>query len=58
MTTRQADKLIKDGKPVTLHNSFYGETFTVTLASRDRWNVRTTCGAVLDRGELEIVTTK
>ena len=55
MTTRQADKLIKDGKPVTIHNTFYCETATVTLVSRDRWNVRTECGMVLDRGELEII---
>jgi hypothetical protein len=55
MTPRQADKLIKDGKPVTVRNTFYDETFTAVFVRRDRWNVYTEDGCY-DRGELELVS--
>lgn len=56
MTPKQADALIKTGAPVTLRTAA-GETFTAVIVRRDRWNVHTKAGAVLDRGELEIVAT-
>ena len=57
MTPRAADKAIRAGLPVTLRNNFYGDgaAFTVTLVSRDRWNVYTADGEKYDRGELEII---
>ena len=54
MTPQQADKLIAEGKPVTVHNTVYDETFTVTLFWRDRFNVYGTEGQVFDRAELEL----
>ena len=56
MTPRQADKLIKAGKPVTLHNAFYDETMTdVVIVRRDRWNIYLADGAVMDRGDCEVI---
>lgn len=54
MTTNQADKLIKSGKPVTLYNKVYDETFTVTLVRRDRYNVYGDEGQVFNRPDLEL----
>ena len=55
MTPRQADQLIKSGKPVTVHNATYGETFTITIVRRDRYNVYTDTGGVFDRVELQVI---
>ena len=57
MTPRQADQLIKNGKPVRVHNATYGETFTILLVKRDRYNVYTDTGGVFDRAELQVVNT-
>jgi len=54
MTTRQADKIISDGKPVTVHNSTYNETFTATFTHRDRYNIYSSDGGQYDRQELHI----
>ena len=58
MTPRQADKLIKAGKPVALYNTHWRTTLKteVIIVSRDRWSLTTKCGQVFDRGELQIVT--
>ena len=63
MTPKQADKIIKAGKPVTFHNSSYNETFTGTPISRNRWDINiqyttpnnTTQTGIFDRGDLEII---
>lgn len=53
MTPRQADRIIRAGRPVAVRTM--GETFTALFISRDRWNLYTDHGAVFDRGELELV---
>lgn len=55
MTTSQADKIIKTGAPVTVHNNTYNETFTCLFVSRTRWNIVSDNGGVFDRGDLEVV---
>ena len=55
MTTKQADKLIKSGEQVTLHNARFNETFTVVLVSRDRHTVTSQDGGRFERDELEVV---
>lgn len=39
---------------MTLYNSAYDETFSVTLVRRDRFNVYGDEGQVYDRAELEV----
>ena len=39
MTPREADKIIKAGKPVTVHDSLYKETFKAIFTRRNRWNI-------------------
>jgi len=56
MTPKQADKIIKAGKPVTVRTK-YNETFTDTFISRDRWLIRSATGTY-DRGDLELITTE
>lgn len=56
MSPRQADAIIKAGKPVTVHNAGFGETFTAIFVKRDRWNIYSSDGGKFDRGELEIVS--
>ena len=55
MTTKQADKAIKSGQPVTLRNTQFDETFTVVIVSRDRWTVTSADGGRFERDELEVV---
>ena len=55
MTTKQADKAITSGSPITLHNARYNETVTCVLVSRDRYTVTTATGSVFERDELEII---
>lgn len=61
MSPRQADRLIKSGKPVTFHNTHFNETFRGTAVGRDRWNLHIRLAndpnriAILDRGELIVV---
>lgn len=55
MTPREADKIIKAGKPVTVTTNLDHKPSEVMLVSRDRWNVRTADGGVFDRGEMKLV---
>lgn len=55
MTPREADKIIKAGKPVMVTNQFEDKPFKVVLVSRDRWNVTTADGGVFDRGDMKLV---
>ena len=55
MTTREADKIIKQAKPVTVHNSHWDETFTATFVKRDRYLIYSEDGGVFERDELEVV---
>ena len=54
MTTREADRIIRAGQPVTVHNPFYGETFTAVFVRRDRYNIYTEEGGKFDRKELQL----
>ena len=56
MTPRQADAVIKADRPITVQNTKYGETFTATFVSRDRYDLYTDTGSVYDRGELTIIS--
>ena len=57
MTTKQADKLIAAGKPVTLYNRLHNETIRdLTLVRRDRWHVYGAEGQKFDRGELDLTS--
>jgi len=55
MTTREADKIIKKGEPVTVHNAFYNETFSARFVRRDRYRLYSDDGGIYERNELEIV---
>jgi hypothetical protein len=55
MTPKQADGLIKSGKPVTVFNIVYKESLTITITGRNRWDIYTSDGGVMDRGDLEIL---
>ena len=56
MSPIEADRIIKAGNPVTVHNPFFGETMTdVVFVRRDRFNIYTEDGGKFDRGELRIV---
>ncbi len=55
MTPRQADAIIKKGKPVTVHAPISDETFVATFIRRDRWSIYSSIGGVFDRGDLVIV---
>ena len=55
MSPKQADKIIKAGKPTTVHDTFRNETFTKTFISRDRWDIFSSDGGVFDRGELDVI---
>ena len=52
MTPRQADRAIKSGKPVTLHNARFNETFVAVIVGRDRYTVTTSTGGRFERNEL------
>ena len=54
MTPKQADKIILQAKPVTVHNARWDETFTTTFIRRDRYSIYSVDGGVFDRGELEV----
>lgn len=58
MTPAQADRIIAEGKPVTVHNPKYGETFTVTFVRRDRHSIYAQGGGVFDRADLQITNEK
>lgn len=49
MTPRQADKIIKAGKPVTVTNAKYGETFTAIFIKRDRTCIESADGGKFHR---------
>ena len=58
MTTKQADKIIVTGKPVTFYNNHTGEKFTGVPVSRDRYNITITVenlNGVFDRSDLSII---
>lgn len=55
MTPREADKIIKAGKPVMVTTHLDHEPQEITLVSRDRWNVRSATGGVFDRGDMKLV---
>ena len=55
MTPRKADQIIKKGKPVTVHNAIYNETFTRLFIRRDRRNIYSSDGGVFDRSDLEVI---
>ncbi len=58
MTPREADKIIKAGRVVTVSNIRRpNEKFSRFFVKRDRWNIYSADGGVFDRGELELVTT-
>ena len=58
MTPRDADKIIKYGKPVTVHNTHFDETFTKVFVKRTRYLIMSADGGVFERDELEIVAPK
>lgn len=55
MTTREADKIIKAGQPVTVFAEHFRETFTTTFVARDRYSIRDDRGHVYDRADLSII---
>ncbi len=55
MTPRQADAIIKKGKPVTVYGRNFNETFVATFIRRDRYSIYTNTGGVFDRGDLDII---
>ena len=55
MTPREADKIIKAGKPVTVHSEDFNETFTAVFTNRDRRNIYADYGGKFDRADLVIV---
>ena len=55
MSPREADKIIKAGKPVRCMDTFFKQEMTLLFVARDRWNIFTDTGGVYDRGELEVL---
>lgn len=54
MTPKQADKLIKAGKPVTVRSKHWGDEFTTTFFKHDRWYIYSEHGEFVLQ-DLEIV---
>lgn len=60
MTPREADRIIRNAKPVTVQ-SRYGERFEILPIRRDRWSLYVTVNgreSVFSRDDLHIVTDK
>ena len=55
MTTKQADKIIRTGAPVTVRSSHTGETFNAVFIARDRYDIRSATGGIYDRADLTVV---
>jgi hypothetical protein len=55
MTTKQADKAIKSGNPVTLRSEFYHECIELVIVRRDKHNIYGDKGQVIDRSDVELV---
>ena len=61
MTSRQADKLIASGNPVTLYTINFPQTFTAVITSRNRFSIYFKYGddsgrsGVIARDEVQIV---
>lgn len=55
MTPREADRIIKVGKPVTIYAPKYNETFTTTFTQRDRRTISDDKGGKWHRDELELI---
>lgn len=54
MTTKQADRIIKNGKPgVVKLVRFPGVEITITIVKRDRWTVTGSNGERFERSDLE-----
>jgi hypothetical protein len=58
ISPKLADRLIAEGKPVTVKDVRRGDTFEIVVVSRDRWNIKTAAGGVFDRSDLVLVVTK
>lgn len=56
MTPKQADNLIRIGKPVLLRHTPTGDQGTILIIRRDRWNLYGSNGEVVDRKDLEVVS--
>ena len=54
-TIKQADKIIKAGKKVTVRDSLFHQTFTALFVRRDRWNIYCKHGGIFDRQALEVI---
>jgi hypothetical protein len=54
MTPREADRIIKSGKPTTVITRFK-DTFTAVFTKRDRWCIETADGGKFERSDLDIV---
>ena len=55
MTPRQADKIIKEGKPVKVYNRVYLETFEAVFVKRGRYLIESEQGGLYDRADLELI---
>lgn len=55
MTPRQADKIIREGKPILLRYTPTGEQAIILIVRRDRWNLYGSDGELLDRKDCEVV---
>lgn len=56
ITPRQADKLIKSGKPIRVLGRLDGDqAYELTFVGRDRWHVYTQDGGKYDRTDLTVM---
>jgi len=55
MTPKQADKIIAEGKTITVRSKFYGEEFSARFIKRDRLSIESEDGGRFDRSDLEII---
>ena len=58
MTPKQADKIIKKQKPVTVRSKYWDETFTKTFNYRNHFDIHSDDGGVFDRQDLIILKTQ
>ena len=60
MTPRQADRIIKAGRPITIKNSAsFDGVMSFTFTHRDRWHIYTTHKGEeisFDRSDVEVVS--
>ena len=55
MTITEANRIIKNGNEVTVHNTVYNEVFTAVFVGRDRHSIFSASGGVFSRDELDIM---